>query len=311
MVADSQRKNTSLLVKAHAAVLVAGCMWGSVGIFVRPLNQHGYSPLTIVFARMSLAFIILLACLYVSNKGLLRIKLKDTWIFIGSALTSAIALNLFYSMSIIMNSLALAAVLLATAPVFVVFISVPVFKEKITSVKLTALILTFGGCVLVSGFIGSGAAFYLSGVFIGVLAGIGYALYSIFSRFALNKGYDSLTVNVYSFGIGALACIPFTNFSAIATSVQAQPAYMGALLVAHAVFTSLLPYVLYTYSMKYMDTGKAAILSSVEPVAAAVFGIVLYSEIPSVTGVGGMILVILAIALLNLPRGFKTFLPGK
>ena len=288
------------MLKAHIAVLSAGCMWGAVGIFVRSFDALGYSPLTIVFVRMFIAFIILFAFLYIFNRNLLCIKIKDIWLFIGAALTSAIALNLFYSISTVMNSLALAAVLLATAPFFVIFTSAIMFKEKITPVKLTALFIVFAGCVLTSGFIGSGAIFNPLGVLVGVLSGTGYAFYSIFSRFALNKGYDSLTINVYSFGIGAIACIPFTNFGVIAKSISAEPAHTGVLLLAHALFVSLLPYVLYTYGMKYMDTGKAAILVSVEPAAAAVFGVVLYHEIPTVICLAGMVLVIGAIILLNL-----------
>jgi len=294
-------KGASLQIKAHAAVLLAGCMWGSVGIFVRPLSEHGYNPLTIVFVRMSIAFLILLPFLWISNRELLRIKAKDIWVFIGTGLTSAIALNLFYSMSIIMNSLALAAVLLATAPVIVVFMSAPLFKERITAVKLTALALTFAGCVFTSGLIGSGGqGFNPMGVFIGLLAGVGYALYSIFSRVALNKGYDSLTINIYSFGIGAIACIPFTDFAVVASTVQFEPLYMCILLLAHSMFTSLLPYVLYTYSLKFIETGKAAILSSVEPVAAAILGVIIYTEIPSMITLAGMALVLAAVVLLNL-----------
>jgi drug/metabolite transporter (DMT)-like permease len=302
MLSDSSGKNTLQIVGAHAAVLLAGWMWGSVGIFVRPLDERGYTPLTIVFVRMAVAFAILFVCLFVFNRKLLRIKLKDLWVFICTALTSAIVLNVFYSMSILMNSLALAAVLLSTDPFFVVFLSAVFFKEKVTSMKVAALFLAFAGCVLISGLIGSASGFNAAAILIGVLAGFGYALYSIFSRVALNKGYDSFTINVYSFGIGALACLPFVNFSAIAGSVAAEPAYMSVLLLAHAAFTSLLPYILYTYGMKYMDTGKASIIESVEPASAAVYGALIFGEFLSAMDITGMVLVYLAIVLLNIKK---------
>ena len=311
--APLQRKDSSSL-KPHAAVLLAGCMWGSVGIFVRLLDGLGYSPLTIVFVRSIVSFTILFIALLIFNKALLRIKIKDLWVFIGTALTSAIALNLLFNISTIMNSLALAAVLLTTAPFFVIVFAAFAFKEKITSMKIAALLLVFAGCVLTSGLIGSGSAFSgfdfnPIGVLIGVLSGVGYALYTIFSRLALNRGYDSLTINVYSFGIGALCCIPFADFTVITGSIYMQPAYMSLLLVTHALFASLLPYVLFTYGMNYMDTGKAAIIVSIEPVSAAIFGAVLYREIPSAISVIGIALVILAIALLNLPQSFRSLFP--
>ncbi|MDD2497367.1 MAG: EamA family transporter [Desulfitobacteriaceae bacterium] len=304
--------NVSLSVRAHIAVILAACMWGSIGVFVRTLDSYNYSALTIVFVRMIIAFALLFAYLCLFNKkDLLRIKIKDAWIFISAGLSSAVLLNLFYSMSIVANSLSLASVLLATAPFFVVFLSAPLFKEKITAVKITALLVAFIGCVLTSGFIGSGSTFNPFGILIGVLSGIGWAIYSIFSRFALNRGYDSLTISVYTFAIGSLSCIPFTNFGVIGTSIQGQPVFMLFLLFTHALIASLLPYILYTYGLNYVETGKAAIMSGIDPVTAVLLGAVIYAEIPSFTIAVGIVLVLLSIALLNLPRGFQTFIPGK
>jgi len=288
------------------AVLAAGCLWGSVGVFVRVLTGFGYSPLTIVFARMSLAFVITAAALVITGKHrLLFIRLKDLWCFIGTGVSSAILLNLFFSLSTLMNPLSLAAILLATAPIFTVFLSAPIFGERVTAVKIQALVLCFTGCALTSGLTGGGPAFSLSGVLIGLLAGLGFALYSLTTRTALNRGYDSLTVNVYSFGIGALACVPFTNFGLIAATVSDAPGKMVLLLLLHTLCASLVPYILYTYGMKFLDTGKASILVSIEPVAATVFGLALYGEFPSAVSIAGIILVLLAISLLTLPGGLS------
>jgi drug/metabolite transporter (DMT)-like permease len=260
---------------------------------------------------MSMSFVITFAFLLLLNRSLLRIRLKDLWCFIGSGLTSSIALNLFYSMSTVMNSLSLAAILLATAPIFVILISAPLFKEKITAIKLQALIIAFLGCILTSGISGSGSVFSPLGILIGTCAGIGNALNSLFIRSALNRGYDSLTVNVYTFLLGSLICLPFTNFAVIANSFAVVGRLICLILLLHCLFTSLLPYVLFAFGMKYMDTGKTAILASSEPVTAAIFGIFLYKEIPGVLSVLGIIVVLFALVLLNLPNGWRSFLPNR
>ena len=306
---SSSFKQTS--VKAIIAIVLAACMWGSIGVFIRYFTDLEYSPLTIVFARMSISFIITFAGILIFKKDLLRIRMKDLWCFIGTGFTSAIALNLFYSMSTVLNSLSLAAILIATAPIFVVLIAAPLFKEKITSVKLQALIIALIGCVLTSGIIGENTVFSPLGIVVGVASGVGYALYSIFTRAALNKGYDSLTVNVYSFGIGSLFCLPFTDFGTISSSFATVGNLLLIILVLHALFGALLPYLLYTYGMKYIDTGKASIIVSCEPVAATIFGIIIYSEIPTVLSVIGIAVVLFALVLLNLPNGFRTFIPPR
>ena len=303
-------KHSSTTAIAVLAILLAACMWGSIGIFIRYLTDLEYSPLTIVFARMSISFVITFVVILIFKRDLLRVKLKDLWCFIGTGFTSAIALNLFFSMSVVMNSLSLAAILLATAPIFVVLIAAPVFKEKITSVKLQALIIAIIGCVLTSGIIGEETVFSLPGILIGIAAGVGYALYSIFTKAALNKGYDSLTVNVYSFGIGSIFCLPFTDFTIFPSSFAIAGNILLVMLVLHALFGALLPYLLYTYGLKYVDAGKASILVSFEPVAATIFGIFLYSEIPGAISIIGIAVVLFALVLLNLPNGFRTFLPN-
>ena len=69
----------------------------------------------------------------------------------------------------------------------------------------------------------------------------------------------------------------------------------------HSLFASVLPYVLYTLSLNYMETGKASILASAEPVAAMLFGLFFFSEIPTPLSLAGLALTITALALLSLP----------
>ncbi|MDR3225156.1 MAG: DMT family transporter [Clostridiales Family XIII bacterium] len=291
------------------SVLVAGCMWGSVGIFVRVLDGLGYSPLTIVFSRMVIAVAFLAAFFVIARRTeLFKIKLRDIWCIAGAGISSAIVLNLFYSLSTVMNSLSLASVLLATAPIFVVLISARAFGERITSVKVRSLIIVFAGCVLTSGLISDGttgapggAWFSPLGFGIGLLAAVGWALYGVMTRFALNKGYHPLTVTIYAFLIGSLVCAPFTDFGVIGASVADAPAKMIVFLILHTLFTSLLPYALFTYGMKYMDTGKAAIIASVEPVVATVIGLFVYDEKPGIIVISGIVLALLGIALMNRP----------
>lgn len=303
---DASAATRRAVARGVAAALVAGCFWGSTGIFVRVLDDRDYSPLTIVFVRMSIAFVITLALLAVTGRrDLMRIRLRDLWCFVGAGVSSSILLNLFYSLSTEQNSLSLAAILLATAPIFVVLFSRPIFRERITTEKSQALVVAFIGCVLTSGIVGSGSVFSARGVGIGLLAGLGYALYSIMSRFALDRGYDSLTVNLYSFGIGAIACVGFTDFPAVARSIGHEPPKMIVILIAHALFASLLPYILFTHSMKFVDTGKASILASSEPVAATILGVVIYSEVPDAVQLVGVVVVLFALALLNVPGGLS------
>jgi drug/metabolite transporter (DMT)-like permease len=292
--------------------LVAGVLWGSIGYFVRRLYDLEYSTLSIVFVRMSIAAVIMLVFLAVTGRlHLLRVKLRDLWWFITAGLLSSILLNFFYSESIRMNPLSVASILLASAPIFVVIISALVFKERITSRKVTSLALVFIGCVMVSGLFGGGDDsiaqghwFSALGFGAGFTSALGWGLYAIVSRVALNKGYNSLTINFYTFACGAAACAPFTEFSTVARSVTDHPLDTSILLLLHTLCAALLPYALFTYALKFIDTGTASILIEVDPVAAALIGLFVYHENLTAVVIIGIVVVCLGIAVLNQkPRG--------
>ena len=74
-------------------VLMAGVLWGSMGIFVRALNEEGLFSMDIVALRAIVAALSMLVFLVIFDKKLLRIKLKDIWVFLGSGIGSILFFN--------------------------------------------------------------------------------------------------------------------------------------------------------------------------------------------------------------------------
>ena len=171
--------------------ILAGILWGIISIFLKGLYAAGFSALQVMFFRGLFSSFFMAIFLFIKDKNLLKINLKDIWIFLGTGVISLTFFSLCYFYTILESGASVAVILLYTSPIFVLLMSVLYIKEKITFVKIIALILTFAGCILVSGFGGQGGL-SAKGFFIGLCAGFGYALYSIFSRIALKK-YDSLT----------------------------------------------------------------------------------------------------------------------
>ena len=58
--------------------------------------------------------------------------------------------------------------------------------------------------------------------------------------------------------------------------------------------------VFYTVALDHMEAGKASILCFCEPVAAMVFGFFFFREIPTVLSIAGLIIVLIALAMLVL-----------
>ena len=259
----------------HICVLASGVLWGLIGLFNRRLTGAGLSVGSIVLIRNFGSLVLLGVLFLIRDRGIFRIKAKHIPIFLGTGVVSVLLFTLCYFSCQRLCSLAVAAALLYTSPAFVVIFSAILWKDRITKKKLLALLLAFLGCTLVTGLWSGSASVTLWGAVLGVASGLFYGLYSIFGRYALEH-YKPFTVTFYTFlfaGLGALAVFRPAELAA----GLAQPG-IGLTALGLIIVCTVAPYLLYTFGLAGMDSGKAAILASVEPVTAAVVGVLAFGE---------------------------------
>lgn len=286
--------------KYDVSILMAGVLWGIIGLFTRNLAGFGMNSGGVLIVRASGCAALFLLCALFRDPKLLRLRWKDVWLFACFGLGSTLFFTYCYYRSIELGSLSAACTLMYSAPVFVMVISLFVFRERFTRRKLAALFCAVLGCCLVSGVLEGGAGLSLAGIVYGLLAGIGYAFYSVCIKALSNRGYDSLTINAYGWALcavgglvlwGAEPASPvFTNGASLA---------LGAGLV---VVSGFLPALLYSWGLGGEEAGKGAVMASVEPVVASLLGVLVYHESITVPGVLGILLVLCAVLLLNMRR---------
>ena len=286
------------------SVLAAGSLWGFMGLFSRTLGTIGVPSTGAILLRCAIAALLFAVTMLVTGPRQFHVKPKDFWCFFGSGVCSLLFFTYCYFQAITIMSLSTAAILLYTAPSIVMVLSLFLFKEKITTRKVIALVLAFAGCCLVSGIGGGEKALTATGLLYGLGSGVGYALYSIFARFALDRGYSSNTVNFYSCLLAAIGAALIWGISEPAGAMFASWINFG-LCMAAGVITCYLPYLLYTYGLTGLETGKASILASVEPVVATLVGIFVYHESMTLMSAAGVLCVLFAVVLLNLKQKVK------
>jgi len=279
-------------------ILTAGILWGCMGLFVRPFNEMGLTTWDIVFLRAVLTTVFMAVVLLIKDKRLFKIRLKDIWCFFGTGILSIVFFNMCYFKEITVTTLSVAAILLYTAPAFVMIISAICFKERLTTTKIIALILAFMGLIFVTGVFSNSEKLTLPTLFIGLGAGLGYALYSIFSRFAIERGYDSYTISFYTFLLATFTTVFFADSMKVADVVTfSYESFVLALIFA--LVSTIIPYLTYTIGLKAVENGQASIIASIEPVAATFIGIVWYKEKLSLSVIIGALLVIAGIVVSN------------
>lgn len=282
-------------------IILAGCFWGSMGIFVRRLGDYGFSSIQIVSIRITLAALFFALVLFFKDREGFKISPKDIPLFLGLGFGSILFFTICYFTAIKMMPLSTAAILLYTSPVWIMLMSVLFFHEKLDRRKLIALALAFAGCVLVSGISGEGMT--LTGVLVGLGSGIGYGLYSILGKIALRK-YSPYTVTAYTFMFAAVGswiiCQPEDLFNKF--SVAKDLGFLIVFCCLTALITAVIPFLSYTLGLEKVEASKAGIIATIEPMVATLIGIVVFSEPLTFMSGAGILLILSAVVILNLNR---------
>lgn len=287
---------------ASALAILAGTLFGAAGVFVRPLTAGGLDNITIVFMRTFFAVIMLFIYILITDRTLLKIKLKDFWVIACAGLVGTMMTAIAINISTVELTLSLAAILSALFPVFVLIMSRIVFGEKITKKKIICMIAAFAGAFLATDIIGSDIKISFLGIVGGIASAVFYGSYSIFSKIASERGYRSFTIIFYGMLCILVVTAPFNDYGKVIEYVQADPVFNFAVLFGHSLFIAVLSYVFLNMALQHIDAGKCSILASCEPVAAMVCGIIFFNEVPTVLGILGLVITMVACTVLMLDK---------
>lgn len=285
---------------AYAYVLLGAALWGIIGVFIEELSQAGFTSLQIVALRVICAAVMLVIYLAFKDPNLLKLHFKDSFSFIGTGIFSMVFFNWCYFTAIEEVSLSIAVILLYTGPAFVVLISWILFKEPMTKRKLGALLLTLLGCAFVIKAVPiNDQRISLYGFLVGLGSGFGYALYSIFGKHALKK-YESLTVITYTFVFASAVMIPLSGITI--EPGQLASSYVWTLILGLGFFPTVLAYLLYTTGLSMIESSRASITATIEPVVATLLGVVIFNEILTIYQIAGMLLVLVSVVLIQFKK---------
>lgn len=294
-----------MITKKSAYLLIAAgaVCWGVISIFVKHLYAAGFTPVQVVAVRAISALVFLSVYIIIKNRQLPRIKIADSKYFIGTGVISVVLMNWCMFSAIKETSIPIATILLYTAPAFVTIFSRILFKELLTPKKILALLITLSGCAFVSGFLpGNGisesASFY--GLMLGLGSGLFYATYSIFGKFALSK-YDSLTVTFYTFIFASLAILPFSGLWELAPLFSSI--YVWINIIGLGFISTMMAYLLYTKGLASVESSRASIIATIEPVVATLVSYFVFREMLGFWQYVGIVMVIAAVILVQeLPK---------
>ncbi len=139
----------SIELKSIIKIFITGCLWGTIGLFVKLMEGEGSSASYTSFLRLFFgALLLAVMTLIFDGFRAFRIGRRTLLSCMLLGIVCQGTFNILYSMSVSMNGMSVGSVLLYTAPVFTGITSAIVFEERLNCIKLIALLVNVAGCVL-------------------------------------------------------------------------------------------------------------------------------------------------------------------
>ena len=286
----------------YTLIMLAGILWGTIGMFVKILEAKGSTSEYTTFLRMFFAFLLLLTITLIrEGAGAFRIGRRTLISCILLGFVSMSLNNLCYTNALSRLGMSLAAAILYRAPIFTCAQSKLFFHEKIGRQKLLALAVNVLGCVLAA----TGGRLSLEGVsVIGLLFGIGaafaYSTQNIFGRLATDEG-SPFVVATYNFFFAAVfTLVAARPFSAVSKPLDPQILIWGLLF---GLIPTTVAYLLYFNGIQGLEeTSKVPVFCSLELVAATVLGRLIFHEDLPPASLAGIVMILISIIMMNMKK---------
>ena len=283
--------------RAFFYIIAAGVLWGTSGIFVNYLVPKGYHSLQLTAVRGVVSLLFFAIYSLVRDRRAFKVSFGELIFFMGIGL-SQFGTAAFYFMSMTKTSISTAVVLMYTAPIYVTVFSAVFLGEKFSKQKITALCMMIVGCALVSGLVG-GLKIDAVGIIFGIISGIAYASYNILTKLSGMRSYSPVSQNLYGALFMMLVSLAVCDPQEIIPTTAKEPLTLSVALIALGIVTFVLPYLFFALGMKELPAATASALSTVEPLSACAFGIIIFGEKPDIFSFIGIALILVTVFLLG------------
>ncbi len=297
--------------RGYSIALAGSVVLSTTGIFIRYLTQTYQLP-SLILAFWREVFVVgsLFLMLAFWRPVLLRVNRRHLSYLFGYGLVLAM-FNSFWTLSVALNGASVATVLAYSSAGFTALLGWAFLKERLDGVKIVAVVLSIGGCVLVAGALET-AVWHnnLIGIVTGVLSGLCYAVYSLLGRSASQRGLNPWTTLLYIFGFATVFLLGINLLSnGLLPGAAANPGdlfWLGnsmsgwGILLLLAVGPTLFGYGLYNVSLGYLPSSVANLIVTTEPVFTAVIAYFFLGEILTGVQIGGSLMILSGVIFLRI-----------
>ncbi|WP_406946005.1 DMT family transporter [Halobacillus sp. SY10] len=279
-------------------VILAAICWGISGGIADILMSKGWDPITISFYRGAVGFLCFLVWFLIrfSRKWVYTSRLYLWSLLAGVGVAGNFTL---YFLSIEASSVAVAATLMYTAPVFVLLISFVLGIERSSWLKWGCIVGVLIGIILLTGAYNIET---LSASFLGTAAGLGagicYAVFIFGFKKASHKGSVE-TALATAFFFFCVILFVFTDKQEMTDALTSSD--IGWFILLGLVGAGV-SFILYIIGIRKTAPSTASMVAMVEPVTASLFGVLLLGDQLGMIQLVGMGLILFTITTLSVKQ---------
>jgi len=274
-VTEAAARRSRLL--GYFEAVAAACLWGSSGIFAVQLFRLGIPPESVAVWRPVVGVLFLIAGFALTRPRDLAVGPRELAI-LGLGGGSVVGLlHVAYQFSTDAVGVPTTVALLYLAPAFVAVASGPLLHEWPSRRRVALVVLTLAGVWLsVLGADDVGSTFGASGLVWGVLAGLGYALSTLFGRYATPRFGATRTVVYSTLG----ACVVVAGVLVFLGEPLVTPATPRGwlLVIGFGALTIGMAQLLFFDALGRIEASRVSVATAAEPAVAALLATALLSQ---------------------------------
>ncbi len=279
-------------MKGKICLILSALIYGIAPMLAKIAYMGGVNGMTLTFLRtflmLPLLFILMLAC-----GRSFRLNKKELFdiIILGVVGGSFSIISLYAAYDYI--STGLATTLHFIYPLIIVVVSALIYREKITNMKLAAVMLVTLGIFL---FVDLNTAADKIGVILAVLSGVFYSFYVIYMD---HSGLDKMDYVKLTFYLMIIMSAGTFIFGAATKSIvfneMSGTAWVFAVIISFLITIGAIP--LFQAGVRYEGASTAGIVSALEPITTIILGALFLGEAMGLVQYFGGAMIILGVGI--------------
>ncbi len=285
--------------------MVASLLWGTTGT-AATFMPSTVSPVAIGAVTMCVGGVLLFV---VGARGAVRALRDPTsrrWLFTG-ALGVFVYPLAFYSAMHLAGVAIGNVVALGSGPIFAAALEWGIEHRRPSHRWMVCTLVAIVGIGALAAYgharTGTPVVALLPGVFLGLLAGLAYALYTYSSSRAMEVGHGGRSVMGAMFGMGAALLAPVLVLTGAPLLQSSRSLAVASYLVVAPMFVA---YLLFAIGLRSLSSSSATTITLFEPVVATLLAVTVVGEGLTIVGWIGLALILAGVASMASAR-----LPGK